>query len=244
MITATDEPSLQQAAAAVTAPAPEAKPPCRFRDMRLKVGDRVQIAPPAQTGAGRLSASVVGWVEGRSFIVTIPQTPVGRLCLHAGEIVVVRAFTGRSAFAFSCTVLRSTVQPCDYLHLTFPDRIDGVDVRSSPRFRLGLPAQVKPAAGAEAIQATIDNIGSTGALLVCDNPLGATGDTVEVAFDVVLHEIPVSLALRAEIKTVDQSAGGAQVRHGVFFLEPSTNERLTLAALVWFNMYENPKLSA
>jgi hypothetical protein len=244
MITATEDPSLQQAAPAVPAPAPEAKPPCRFRDMRLKVGDRVQIAPPAQTGAGRLSASVVGWVEGRSFIVTIPQTPMGRLCLHAGEIVVVRAFTGRSAFAFSCTVLRSTVQPCDYLHLTFPDRIDGVDVRSSPRFRLGLPAQVTPAAGAEAIQATIDNIGSTGALLVCDNPLGAMGDTVEVAFDVVLHDIPVSLALRAEIKTADQSADGAHFRHGVFFLEPSTNERLTLAALVWFNMYENPKLSA
>ena len=244
MITATDEPSLQPAAPPVTATAPDAKPSCRFRDMRLKVGDRVQIAPPEQLGAGRLSASVVGWVEGKSLILTIPQTPAGRLCLHAGENVVVRAFTGRSAFAFTCTVLRSTVQPCDYLHLTFPDRIDGVDVRSSPRFRVELPARVTLAQGGEAVQATIDNIGSTGALLVCDSPLGATGDSVEVAFDVVLHDVPVSLALRAEIKTADQAADTAQYRHGVFFLEPSTNDRLVLAALVWFNMYENPKLSA
>ncbi|MGH8638867.1 MAG: flagellar brake protein [Burkholderiales bacterium] len=244
MTTAIDEPSPQQAAAPVTTPAPDGKSPCQFRDMRLKVGDRVQIAPPEQIGAGRLSATVVGWVEGKSLILTIPQTPAGRLCLHAGEYVVVRAFTGRSAFAFSCTVLRSTVKPCDYLHLSFPDRIDGVGVRSSPRFRLGLPARVKLAQGSEAIQVTIDNIGSTGALLVCDRPLGATGDSVEVAFDVVLHDVPVSLALRAQIKTADQAADAAHYRHGVFFVEPSTNDRLILAALVWFNMYENPKLSA
>ncbi|MPZ45684.1 MAG: hypothetical protein GEV05_20285 [Betaproteobacteria bacterium] len=224
--------------------APSAKPSWQFRDMRLKVGDRVQVEPPAQVGAGRVSAKVVGWVEGQSLILTIPQTPAGRLYLHAGECVVVRAFTGRSAFAFSCSALRGTVKPCDYLHLSFPDRIDGVDVRSSPRFRLGLPARVQLAQGAEAVQVTIDNIGSTGALLVCDSPLGATGDSVEVAFDVVVHDVPVSLALRAQIKTADQAADTAHYRHGVFFVEPSTNDRLILAALVWFNMYENPKLSA
>jgi hypothetical protein len=211
--------------------------------MRLKVGDRVQIEPPAQLGGGRVSAKVVGWVEGYSLVLTLPHTPSGRLCLHAGESVVVRVFTGRSAFAFGCSVLRSTLKPpCDYLHLSFPDVIDGVDVRSSPRVRIGLAAKVTPPAGTEPVPATIDNIGSTGALLVSEAPLGSPGDRIQVAFDLVLHDVPVSLALGAEIRSAD-AGDGAHVRHGVAFVEPSANDRLVLAALVWFNMYENPKLS-
>lgn len=245
---ALNEPAAPVGEADACAPAPEAavaeKPPCRFRDMRLKVGDRVQVQPPAQIGVGRVSAKVVGWVECQSLILTVPQTPVGRLCVQAGECVVVRAFTGRSAFAFSCTVLRSTAKPSDYLHLSFPDRIDGVDVRSSPRFRIQLPAQVSVAGGNEPHAVTIDNIGSTGALLVCDYPLGAVGDGIDVAFDFELHDVPVALALRAEIRTLDQSPDATQFRHGVAFVEPSANDRLILAALVWFHMYENPKLSA
>ena len=235
---------LEPPSVAANTPVPAAKPAFQFRDMRLKVGDRVQIEPPSQLGAGRVSAKVVGWVEGQNLILTIPQTPAGRLCLHAGEHVVVRAFTGRSAFAFSATVLRGTAKPVEFLQLSFPDRIDGVDVRSSPRFRLGLPASVRPAGGSEPVSATIDNIGSTGALLVCGTALGAVGDSIEMAFDIVLHEVPVSLALCAEIRTAEQGAESAQYRHGVSFVEPSTNDRLIMAALVWFNMYENPKLSA
>jgi hypothetical protein len=244
MTSAPEASLLEPACAAANAPVPAAKPAFQFRDMRLKVGDRVQVEPPAQLGAGRVSAKVVGWVDGQSLILTVPQTPAGRLCLHAGEYVVVRAFTGRSAFAFSCTVLRGTVKPVDFLHLSFPDRIDGVDVRSSPRFRVGLPARLQAAQGSEPVPATIDNIGSTGALLVCGTALGAIGDLVEVAFDIVLHEVPVSLALRAQIRTAERAVDSGQYRHGVSFVEPSTHDRLILAALVWFNMYENPTLSA
>jgi hypothetical protein len=219
------------------------QPQCRFQDMRLKVGDRVQIEPPSQTGVGRVSAKVVGWVEGQIFILTVPYTAAGRLCLHPGENVVVRAFTGRSAYAFGCSVLAGGPKASDYLSLSFPDTIDHVDVRSSPRFRVGLPAQVSLAAGAEPVAATIDNVGTTGALLVCGSSLGNVGDSLQLAFDLVLHEVPVALALRAEIRSAEQGAD-QQYRHGVSFTEPGPNERLVLAALVWFNMYENPRLSA
>lgn len=228
--------------AARTAPAPAAKPPLHFRDMRLKVGDRVQLEPPAHAGAGRVTARTVGWIEGQSLILTVPQTAAGRLCLQAGERIVVRVFTGRSAFAFGATPLRNTTKASDYLHLSFPDAIDGVDVRSSPRIRLCLKAKAA-AGGTPPVDATIDNIGSTGALVVCREPLGAIGGRIELGFDLVLHEVPVSLALKAEIRSVEE-AGGNVHRHGVAFVDCSPNDRLVLAALVWFNMYENPKLSA
>lgn len=244
MSSAIDEALHASAGAPDATTVPQVKSSWRFRDMRLKVGDLVQVQPPAEIGVGRVSARVVGWVEGQSLLLTIPQLPLGRLRLCAGERMVVRAFTGRSAFAFSCTTLRGTARPSDYLYLSFPDRIDGVDVRSSPRFRLKAPARVTPAQAIESVHATIDNIGSTGAMLVCETALGAVGEVMQIAFDVVLHDIPVSLALRAEIKTADRAADSGQYRHGVYFFEPSRNDQLVLAALVWFNMYENPGLSA
>jgi Flagellar protein YcgR/PilZ domain len=242
MTTAIEEQPADSAVAAEKPASAARKAQYRFQDMRLKVGDRVQIEPPSQTGIGRLSCKVVGWVEGQSLILTVPHTPAGRFCLHAGENVVVRVFTGRSAYAFGCTVLSNCIKANDYLHLSFPGVIDGVDVRSSPRFRVALPAMAGSAAASERVQATIDNIGSTGALLVCADRLGEVGDSLEVAFDIVLHDVPVSLALRAQIRTVEEGSD-QQHRHGVSFSEPTPNDRLVLAALVWFNMYENPKLS-
>ena len=220
-----------------------ATPGLRFRDMRLKVGDRVQIEPPSQTGVARATAKVVGWVEGHSLILTVPSAASGRVCLQAGEAVIVRAFTGRSAFAFSCSVRRSVTRASDFLLLSFPDTIDAVDVRSSPRFRVGLAAHVTTAGGPAPFPATIDDLSATGARIVCDSPLGDVGDELRVAFGFVLHDVPVKLALRAAIRTVDETEP-LRYRHGVAFVEPSDNDRLVLAAFVWFNMYENPKLSA
>jgi hypothetical protein len=208
--------------------------------MRLRVGDRVQIAPPSHVSSARASARVVGWVEGQSFILTTPQSTTGRLVLHQGEVVVVRVFTGRSAFAFRCSVLRNTSPVGDFLHLSFPQAIDGVDVRSSPLFRLGLPATVSTASTGEPVQATIDNMGSTGALLLCAAPLGATGDSVKVAFELVLHDVPVALVLNASIRTAEAAEG--HHRHGVSFVDPTAHERLVLAAFVCFHTYENPAL--
>ena len=220
--------------------APAGDAPVRFRDMHLKVGDRVQLEPPPHAQLGRLSSLVVGWVERQSLILTVPRSASGRVSLQPGELVVVRAFTGRSAYAFRCSVLRKATNPFDYLYLTFPEAIDGVGVRSSPRFRLRMPAKISSQA-ATAVAAWIDNMGATGASIACGEPLGRVGDRIEVAFDLVLHDVPVALALQSEIRTVDDA--GSVHRHGVCFVEPSPNDRLVLAAFVWFNMYDNPEAS-
>jgi hypothetical protein len=212
--------------------------------MRLRVGDRVQIEPPPHPSGTRLAARVVGWIEGHTLLVTVPHAGGGRLLLQQGEIIIVRAFTGRSAFAFGCSVLRNCSAVSDFLHLSFPDAIDAVDVRNSPRFRLRLPAKATIQSSAEAVEAELDNIGSTGALVVSPRRLGGIGDMVKLEFEVVLHDIPVALALNAAIRSAEPGADQTRHRHGVSFADPTPHDRLVLAALVWFHMYENPSLSA
>jgi c-di-GMP-binding flagellar brake protein YcgR len=227
-------------------PAHDARPACSFRDMRLKVGDRAQLEPPPRAGSERVPVRVVGWIENESLIVTVPQSPRGRLTLLEGEDVMLRVFTGQSAFAFRCAVLKRNSQAFDFLQLTFPDHVEGVAVRNSPRVRIGLPAKVTGASGGTPMDARIDNLGATGALLDSFAPLGARGDSLKVDFDMVLHEVPVSLSLSATIRsaqTDEPSEGAPRHRCGVSFVELTPNDRLILASLVWFHMYENPKLA-
>jgi hypothetical protein len=215
--------------------------------MRLKVGDRAQIEPPQHIAADRLPTKVVGWVENESLIMTVPQTRGGPLELREGETVVVRVFTGRQAFAFRSVVLKKSAPPFRYLHLSFPERVEGAEVRSSPRYRVDLPGNATAAAGGNPVGVRIDNIGTTGALVIASTPLGVNGELIKLEFSLVLHDIPVSLSLKAKIRSTqsdEDGSGASRHRHGVSFEEPGTNDRLILAALVCFNMYENPKQAA
>jgi hypothetical protein len=140
-------------------------------------------------------------------------------------------------------VLKNASPVHDYVPLSFPEVIDAVGVRNSPRVRLRLPAKVTGPSSPAAMEADIDNIGRSGALLVCPQPLGGRGDTLQLEFEVMLDDIPVSLALNATIRSSEPGTGQTPHRHGVAFVDPTPHDRLALAALVWFHIYENPALS-
>ena len=135
------------------------------------------------------------------------------------------------------------ILPFHYLHLTFPDKAEGVDIRRSPRCRLNLSAVIT-AAGAEASQGTILDIGTVGALIEVAKPLGQDEGMIKIAFSFELHGIPVSLDLSAQVRGKKSAAGSdAAHRHqyGVEFSNLQSNDRLMLGSLVWYEMYEHPQ---
>ena len=224
-------------------PTPTAKSLYTFAQMHVKVGDQLSLEPPSQTGGRRTSVMVLGWFEGQSLIVTAPQNKGGRLVLQQGELVLIRAFTGKSAFAFRATVQKTAHQPFNYMHLSFPDKVEGVDIRSSPRCRLNLPVAIT-SGGRAAGQGNILNIGTTGALIETTGPLAQDDDMIQIAFSFELHGVPVSLELRAQVHGKKSTAAhDATPRHqyGVEFRDLQPNDRLILGSLVWYEMYEHPQ---
>jgi hypothetical protein len=217
--------------------------PATFAQMRLKVGDQVHLEPPRRIAGGRATVMLLGWLEGQSVIVTAPQNDAGRLVLQEGELVLMRAFTGKSAFAFRATVLKAAHLPFHYLHLNFPDKVEGVAIRNSPRCRLRLPAEIA-VSGKAAGQGNILNIGTTGALIETAEPLGQDEGMIQIAFSFELHGVPVSLDLRAQVcgaKSAAATDGTPRHQYGVEFRNLQPNDRLILGSLVCYRMYEHPR---
>jgi len=219
-----------------------------FHDMNLKTGDRIQLQPPAQLGHERHVVKLVGYLEPVSVLVTAPMVHGVRLPLLEDEIVVVRVFSGQNAFGFTCTIRRVCKVPFDYIHLSFPNEIQGAVIRKSPRIRIKIIAAITDPdkEGGEPLSGVIANISSTGARVDAPNPLGETGQRMRLSFRVNLHGMDVYLTTTAIIRSVlrddamHDRTQQALVHHGVEFQDLQPNDTMILQSLIYQKMIEQP----
>jgi len=220
-----------------------------FDDMKLKVESRLQLEPPKQLGSERILVKVIGYLKGASMLVTTPTTANGiRLQLMEGERVVMRSFSGQNAFAFACSVMRACKLPYEYLHLSFPDVIQGVVIRKAPRVKSKIIAAVQNANSrnpSEQTSALISNISANGAALDAKRPLGKKGDILNLAFRVNLHKIDAFLSVKGAIRAV---LGGEAAdisnpeitRYGIEFQDLQPNDMVILQSMIYQQIIESP----
>ena len=164
-----------------------------------------------------------------------------------GETVVMRSFSGQNAFGFACTIKHISKAPCEYLHLSFPDNIEGIVIRKAPRVKAHIIAAVQDSkSGAnEQISALISDISANGASLDAKQPLGNKGDILNLAFRVHLHNIDAYLSVKGIIRAVlgddaaDASAPGF-THHGIEFQELQPNDSVVLQSMIYQQTIENP----
>ena len=235
------------AAPAASGPAPEQPHELAlFADMRLKIGDQLPLEPMRRIAGGRASVKVIGWLEGISLLVGAAENAAGRVVIQEGETVLLRAFTGKSAFAFRTAVLRAAYQPFAYLHLSFPAKVEHVTVRNSFRYRVNLPATVS-SAGKPARPCTLVNIGTTGTLIEIVEPAELDDGPIRISVSFELHGAPVTLDLQAKVCTtrnLGQGQGTPRRQCGVAFIDLQPNDRLVLGSLLWYQMHEFPQNAA
>ena len=219
-----------------------------FYDMNLKAGDRIQLQPPAQLGAERHIVKLIGYLDRVSVLVTSPMVHGVRLPLLEDENIVARVFSGQNAFGFTCSVKRVCRVPFDYLHLSFPDEIQGAVIRKSPRIKLKIIASIVDPdnEGTAPLSGMIVNISSSGARVDARNPLGKAGQNLRLSFRVNLHNMDLYLTTNAVIRTVlrdDDANTAAQppvVHHGIEFHGLQPNDSMILQSLIYQKMIEQP----
>jgi len=222
-----------------------------FSDMRLRVGDRLQIEPPATVSTERHTAKVIGWVDNISLLVSTPMVGGLRVPFRDGDKVVVRIFANQNAFAFNTDVMRSVKIPFDHLHLTFPTEIQGAVIRKSPRIKMRLITTVSllPEEGNEPVDANsrasaiLLNISADGTLIQAKQALADKGGRLRLAFRINLHDVDAVLTVNAIVRSVFAEEGkvGAML-HGVQFENMDANDRLILQSMIYQKMVEQPQL--
>lgn len=220
-----------------------------FDDMKLNAESRLQLEPPKQLGSERILVKVIGYLRGVSLLVTAPAAANGvRLQLMEGEKVVMRSFSGQNAFAFACTVERVCKLPYEYLHLSFPDVIEGVMIRKAPRVRSRIIAAVQNTSSGnsgEQSSALISNISANGAALDAKRPLGKKNDILNLAFRVNLHKIDAFLSIKGAIRAV-LGGDAADIpdpeitRYGIEFQDLQPNDMVILQSRIYQQIIESP----
>ena len=224
-----------------------------FDDMRLKSGDKLNIELPAdydfrvkrQPDSERSLVKVIGFLKGASLLVTAPTTVNAQLI--GGKKVVMRSFSGQNAFGFSCSIERVCKVPYEYLHLSFPEVIEGIVVRKAPRIKTRIIAAVQDhkSGATEQVSALISDISANGASLDAKQSLGDRGDILNLAFRVPLHNIDAYLSVKGAIRAVlgSDTADAPKsdlIRHGIEFQELQPHDSVVLQSMIYQQMIENP----
>lgn len=220
-----------------------------FLDMRLRVGDRIQIQPPATVGTERYIVRLIGYLENATLLVTMPLENGLRVPLRENDKIVARVFTSQKAFGFTSTVERVCKIPYDYLHLSFPYAIQGSVVRKSPRVRTKIITSItRPEESDESKRQSglIVNLSADGALVRSRQAVAQKDETLRLAFRVNLHNVDAYLTVNAIVRSVfrDENGEGNAApmhNHGLQFQELKPNDSVILQSLIYQQMIEQPQ---
>lgn len=175
-------------------------------DLKLQVGELLQLQPRDGSDDRRMQVQLIGYLPGVSLLVTTPRTGNKVMIMREGQPFVVRMMVGNRILGFATTITRSCARPFPYLHLAYPAEMQQITVRNSQRVRLKLFASLKNDNSGFQFEkphpATVVDLSTSGSLLVSGEQLGDLGDKVILSCAVKVANIEKLLSVPAIIRNV------------------------------------------
>lgn len=213
-----------------------------LEEARLPVGDLVYLQAQSGDAIERYSVRLLGMSKGRSVLVTTPMVDGKYLLMREGQAFILRAFSGKSAYAFSTEILKSVNTPYPYLHLAYPREVRSLVVRRGARADVQVICAITDCDDAPLHAAgTIVNISVGGALMMVKQPPGKKGQRLGIAFKVVLNGIEALLEIKTVVRAIniDQSnETGMSCQLGLQFVDVSAEDSMPLLAFVYQELLE------
>lgn len=214
-----------------------------LEETKLAIGDPMQLQAQYDGAQARFTVKLIGYLKGKSLIVTSPTRDGSTLLMREGQSFIVRMFSGKSAYAFATSIFKVANVPYPHLHLTYPRSVKGVVVRrGGARAKVRLIAAVRNSAGTS--QAGIlSDLSTGGGSLLCDAPLGAKDARIIVKFKVTVAGSEQLLQIPGIVRNIqpDHSSdkGPPKVMHGVQFVDVPPEDNVVLTAFVYQKLLED-----
>ena len=209
-------------------------------DIKLNIGDSFQLQTQVDQSESRYYVKLVGYLKGKSVLVTAPQQE-GSLCyVKEGQAFVVRFFSGKNAYAFTSSVTKASNVPFPHLHLGYPSQVRGLVVRSGERVNAKIICTVSYPDDSKTIATPglLTNISVGGALLSSKTKLGKRNDLLAIKFRVFIRDIEFYMIIDAAICSVLKDDSG-EILHGLRFAGLPNDMAIALTAYVYHRLAES-----
>lgn len=212
----------------------------------LQAGVKLQLQFADNLDRGRFHVAVIGYVEGRSLMISAPQTNGNLLLLREGERLIVRLLSGKQVIGFNSEITKIYNNPFSYVHLKPPEEVEQLNVRNAHRVELDIIASIYPvkldengekikSKGDKAIAARINNISTTGCQVQLLQPLPESSSELMINTKIIVVEQERLLSLDAVIRSHREVVSEDKTWHlyGLEFSEMDDDRRLLLNCFVY-----------
>ncbi|UZE94636.1 flagellar brake protein [Alkalimarinus alittae] len=188
----------------------------------------------------RMNVKVMGYLVGKSLLISPPLKDGKEQLLEKGETLAVRMLIRKQICAFETRVKYRSLQPYSYYHLEYPTALASLQVRSSERVDVNIPVIIKSdfdiGLGDWPKEASITNMSKTGAAITCSNALGFNGHEIVVVLDVEVSGLKRTLELHSIIRNKEPLKGESDLcTFGVQFIDLKDEDTLSLAGFIYEN---------
>lgn len=200
---------------------------------RLPIGIVVSLQANADDTGDRYVCRYIGYLEGKSLLVTNPLSEGRLVPCHDGQNFYVRCFNGKTALAFKSRIAKANLVPFPYLHLSFPKEITVMKVRESLRAAVDIIATV--AIGGANVAVRVVDLGVGGAHILAGNPLGQKGEAGEISFRITIEDIEAYIVAAITIRSreVATEDGKSRFGYGVQFKALAKEHKAMIMNLVY-----------
>jgi hypothetical protein len=204
-----------------------------LRALGLKPGMALQTRRLV-AGASKRESQFFGAIEGKGVMVGALGTDTEPSDLTAGDICLVRGFTGQYEYSFPSKVLQTFVQPFTYALLAYPAQVDAKLVRQSMRVKRSWPTRIavpQPGVQTGDVAVALIDISVRGAMIKADSSLAPVGANLRMTMSVQVDETPQELVLQAIVCHNNRASYEDAYFVGVSFKDLKQQDKLVLSYL-------------
>lgn len=208
-----------------------------FSETSVRPGDTIHI--DRSLDGTRITARMVGYLKGRSIIITIPIDEQGQIFLKEGESIIAKVFSGKYVLVFPATVLAVVSKPYPHIHFSYPSVVTGFIVRKSERASVRVIATIE--AEGDSVAGIITDLSTGGVSFVTRNADIRPGSEVLLNFKIALAESTFIMKLTCLVRAVRDKQPDVlegATGYGAQFRNLSAEDILILGLFVGHKMTE------
>lgn len=202
----------------------------------------MQVELLAGKGNVRFNVALIGFITGRTMLVTMPPAHERKVKLYDGDNLALRFIQGSAVHAFKTSIERVCIDPMPYLHLVFPATIETAKIRNSCRVKTSCAISIQCNGDKEKHAATLVDVSEDGGKIISNEALGETGEkiTLEGVFD--FGGLQENLTLDAIIRnTIDSNKD--KHSYGIEFVDVKQQDMIFLRGVIYEQMVKERGMS-